>query len=224
MDEICNMLREEAEKGYEILAIVDDAYFGLVFEENVATESIFARLAELHENILAVKIDGPTKEDYVWGFRVGFISYAFKGSTKQSLEVLEHKTAGAIRGNISNASNLSQSLIMEAYNSDSYNEEKAEKNTIITGRYNKLKSVIEQNKTRYSKYFNALPSNSGYFMCIKLVDGLDGEMVRKLLLEEYDTGLINLNGVLRIAFSAVSKDLIELLFENIYSACERLAK
>ena len=48
--------------------LVDDAYFGLVYEDNVFKESIFARLAGLSENIMAVKLDGPTKEDYVWGW------------------------------------------------------------------------------------------------------------------------------------------------------------
>ena len=224
IDEICDILKTSAEKGNEIITVVDDAYFGLVFEEGIATESIFAKLAKLHENILAIKVDGPTKEDYVWGFRIGFITYAMKGATKASLKVLEEKTAGAIRGNISNASNLSQSLILEAYNSDTYDDEKAQKNAIITERYNVLKDILEHNKNRFSEYFTALPYNSGYFMCVRLSENLDGEEVRNLLLTEYDTGVINLNGVIRVAFSAVSKDLLEELFENLFSACKQLSE
>ena len=44
-----------------MVVIIDDAYFGLVYEEGVYTESIFVELANLSENVLAVKLDGPTK-------------------------------------------------------------------------------------------------------------------------------------------------------------------
>jgi repressor LexA len=64
--------QNNADNGDIIVALIDDAYFGLVYEAGISTESIFAKLSNLHEKILAVKIDGATKEDYVWGFRVGF--------------------------------------------------------------------------------------------------------------------------------------------------------
>lgn len=70
MDAITSTIKDAAEAGKKIVVITDDAYFGLVFEEEVAKESIFAYLADLHENVLAVKVDGATKEDYAWGFRV----------------------------------------------------------------------------------------------------------------------------------------------------------
>ena len=69
--------------------------------------------------------------------------------------------------------------------------------------------------------FEALPFNSGYFMCIKLKD-LDAEKVRQLLLEKYSTGVIALNDTLRIAFSSIAKDQIQELFDNIYKACSDL--
>ena len=37
-------------------------------------------LVDLHPNVLGIKLDGATKEDYVWGFRVGFITFGFKGA------------------------------------------------------------------------------------------------------------------------------------------------
>ena len=85
----------------------------------------------MHENVLAIKIDGPTKEDYVWGFRVGFITYGIKGGDAELYGALESKTAGAIRGNISNAANISQSLLMEAYSSPDYDAQKAAKYKIM---------------------------------------------------------------------------------------------
>ncbi|MGC9355298.1 MAG: aminotransferase class I/II-fold pyridoxal phosphate-dependent enzyme, partial [Mariniphaga sp.] len=111
VDGIVSIIGKAAEKGNKLVCITDDAYFGLVYEDGIARESIFAALANLHENVLVVKLDGATKEDYVWGFRVGFMTYAVKGGDAELYGALEAKTAGAIRGNISNAANISQSLM-----------------------------------------------------------------------------------------------------------------
>jgi aspartate/methionine/tyrosine aminotransferase len=218
--EIVNIIRESAEQGNKIVVLVDDAYFGLVYEEGIEKESIFSYLADIHPNILAVKIDGPTKEDYVWGFRVGFLTYAIKGGNKELYSALESKTAGAVRGDISNSPNLSQSLLMKAYTSESYSDEKKEKYEILKARYEIVKKTLEDKK--YSKYFKALPCNSGYFMCIELKGGIDAEILRQKLLTDFSTGVIVSGTVIRIAFSAVQKEKLVELFENIYNACKQL--
>ncbi|AHC13657.1 aminotransferase class I/II-fold pyridoxal phosphate-dependent enzyme [Salinispira pacifica] len=61
---------EAAEQGNDILTVHDDAYFGLFYEENIRRESLFTDCADLHENVVALKVDGATKEEYAWGFRV----------------------------------------------------------------------------------------------------------------------------------------------------------
>ena len=96
-------------------------------------------------------------------------------------------------------------------------EEKAVKYNILKARYKKVSSVLSDPK--FNEYFQALPYNSGYFMCLKLNDGLDGEAIRQILLEKYDTGLIHLAGIFRLAFSSVAEDKIEDLFVNIHNAC-----
>ena len=68
------LLREAAEGGRNLVVVADDAYFGLFYGEDVAQESLFARLAGCHERLLAVKADGATKEDFVWGFRMGMLT------------------------------------------------------------------------------------------------------------------------------------------------------
>ncbi|MBI5582628.1 MAG: aminotransferase class I/II-fold pyridoxal phosphate-dependent enzyme, partial [Deltaproteobacteria bacterium] len=78
-ERIVEIIRAATERGKGLVVLVDDAYFGLVYEPGVITESLFSRLADLHERVLAVKLDGPTKEDYVWGFRIGFITYGSAG-------------------------------------------------------------------------------------------------------------------------------------------------
>jgi len=218
MKAIVAAIKEAAEAGKKVAAITDDAYFGLVFEEGVEPESIFAYLADLHENVLAVKIDGATKEDYVWGFRVGFITYGIKGSSEELFHALEMKTAGAVRGNISNSSNLSQSLLLHAFEAPDYNQQKQSKFVILKSRYEAIKEALKEEK--YKEYFNELPYNSGYFMCVKLKEGLDGEAIRDILIKKYSIGIINLNNILRVAFSAMAASDAPELFEGIYNACK----
>jgi len=218
IDRIVDSVKSQAEKGKKVVVLIDDAYFGLVYEKNVYTESIFTRLATLSENVLAVKLDGATKEDYVWGFRVGFITFGVKNGTAAVYEALENKTAGAVRGNISNISHLSQSLLQKVYASGDYDRSKNEKYHILLSRYEKIKQVLAAPK--FKRYFSALPFNSGYFMCIELKDGLKAEEVRKILLEKYSTGVIVFGNLIRIAFSAVPEEKIGQLIENIHSACQ----
>lgn len=218
VDSIVSIINDSAEKGNKIVAITDDAYFGLVYEKGIARESIFAPLSNLHSNVLAVKVDGATKEDYVWGFRTGFLTYAIKGGNADLYSALESKTAGAIRGNISNAANISQSLLYSVYNSDEYVLQKQAKYQIMEDRYTAVKNSLEDEK--YKKYFTALPFNSGYFMCIQLTEGLKGEEVRQVLIKKHSIGTISLNNILRIAYSAVAAKDMKDMFEGIYKACE----
>jgi aspartate/methionine/tyrosine aminotransferase len=193
-----------------------------VYENGIFRESLFAMLADLHPNVLAVKIDGPTKEDYVWGLRVGFLTYGVKNGTSAIYQALADKTAGAVRGNISNVSNLSQNLVLAALRAPDYQEEKRAKFELLKSRYQAVKKILADPK--YAVCFTPLPFNSGYFMCLELTDGIDGEAVRKTLLEKYDTGVISLKDSLRLAFSSVAADKIPQLIENIYQACLEVRK
>jgi aspartate/methionine/tyrosine aminotransferase len=222
-NQIVKIIKNEAEKGCNILCMIDDAYFGLVYEGEIIKESIFSLLFKVHENVLAVKIDGATKEYYAWGLRVGFITYGTKNNefTSEIYSALEAKTAGSIRGNISNASRLSQTILLKALNDPNMLVEKKENYLLLKKRYGVVKEVLLNEK--YKEHFEALPFNSGYFMCIKL-NNVEAENVRKELLTNYSTGLIAIKDKLRIAFSAIPTSCIEKLFENIYLACEVLKK
>ncbi|MDA3955172.1 aminotransferase class I/II-fold pyridoxal phosphate-dependent enzyme [Oceanispirochaeta sp.] len=211
---------EAAEAGKTVAVLIDDAYFGLVFEEGVGTESIFASLAELHENVLAVKVDGATKEDYVWGFRVGFISFSWKGMTQEAGQVLVDKVAGAVRGSISNDSILSQNLLLTAYDDPGYDADKKSKYALMKSRYDQVKKTLTSH-SEFSEYFDIVPYNSGYFMCVDLKKG-NAEEVRQKLLKDYDTGIIALGTLIRVAYSSLPEKYIEELFINIYSACKDL--
>jgi len=215
---IKELIKEAAEKGNKIVVIIDDAYFGLVYKKGVYTQSIFSELVDLHENVLAIKLDGATKEDYVWGLRVGFVTYGVKGGDKALYEALESKTAGAVRGNISNDSHLSQSLVYHAFSEPKYINEKKKKYNLLRKRFKIVNAVFKEHK-EYGDEFTALPYNSGYFMCIRL-NNKDGESVRQVLLDKYDTGVIAMGNILRIAYSSLKTEVIAEIFENIYKACK----
>ncbi len=218
-EEIAGVLKEAAEAGNKLVVILDDSYFGLVFEDIVMTESLFSKLAHSHENLIAIKVDGITKEEYAWGLRVGFVTYGIKNGNKELYRALEDKTAGVVRGNISNSPHPSQSVFLRALNSEAYEEEKQKNKEKIKERYSKVKVVLKAH-IEYAKYFEELPFNSGYFMCVRLKDS-DPDKVWELLLSKYSTGVIcySEKNLLRIAFASTPPDKIEKLFSNIYSAC-----
>ncbi|HIH37593.1 aminotransferase class I/II-fold pyridoxal phosphate-dependent enzyme [Candidatus Woesearchaeota archaeon] len=212
------IIKKHAEKK-PIILIIDDAYFGLVYKEGIETESFFAPLAHAHKNIIAIKIDGATKEQFAWGLRVGFITFANKDMTKQGLGALEAKAAGAVRGTISNASNLSESLVQKAITSPTFEQEHNEKYGILKRRFLKVEEVLRDKK--FDDVLEPFPFNSGYFMCVRLKGGIDAEKVRKELLEKHDTGVIAIQDYIRVAFSSVPEKDIKRLFDNIYNAAVR---
>ncbi len=92
---IVDAIKALADKGTKVIAVVDDAYYGL-FYEDVYTQSLFTALSNLNSNaILPVRLDGATKEFFAWGFRVGFMTFGTSDQTTK--EVLEAKVKGLIR-------------------------------------------------------------------------------------------------------------------------------
>jgi aspartate/methionine/tyrosine aminotransferase len=215
-------IRKAAEAGNKVVVVLDDAYFGLVYEEGIFQESLFSMLVDLHPNVLGIKLDGATKEDYVWGFRVGFITFGFKGANAEQLKALENKAAGAVRGTISNAPCLSQSILLKAYTAPEYSDQKKQKYGILAERVQKIRSTLKAHP-EYARSFEVMPFNSGYFMCVKPI-GVDNEGLRKELISNYSTGVIVLSGLIRLAFSAVPTNLVENLFANLHSAIQKLQK
>ncbi|QTH39905.1 aminotransferase class I/II-fold pyridoxal phosphate-dependent enzyme [Cohnella sp. LGH] len=209
---IVDAVREAAEAGINVVAVTDDAYFGLFFEDSLQ-ESLFGQLCGLHERVLAIKVDGATKEEYVWGFRVGFITYG--GLSEASLSALEQKTIGNIRSTISSGPHPSQTFILRALKSDRFQAQKEEKFVIMKGRANKVKALLDSGK--YGDVWTYYPFNSGYFMCLNLT--VDAETVRQRLLSDYGVGTIALGETdLRVAFSCIEENDLEDLFDRIYQA------
>jgi aspartate/methionine/tyrosine aminotransferase len=223
-DRIVSILTAIAAAGTYVIVVTDDAYFGLFYESETLQESIFARLCGAHPGILAVKLDGATKENYVWGLRVGFITYGgtFNGDTASLFDALERKTAGCIRGTISNASHLSQTILLNSMQDPNNPGEKREKFDILMSRAKRIKAVSTDPK--YAAAWDVYPFNSGYFMCIRLKT-VSAEALRVHLLGQYGVGLIALGeSNLRVAFSCMEASDVGKLFDIIFQGVKDLEK
>lgn len=213
------LLSEVTNSNTQLVCIIDDAYFGLNYERSNATESLFAQLSNLHEQIFAIKIDGASKEEFAWGMRVGFITFGGKNVTQEDYALLENKTAGIIRSTISSAAHISQRIIYASMQDPQYQKEKQKNFSLLQERYIRVKEVLATHP-EFKKYFVPLPYNSGYFMCITLTEPIGFELVSHLI-THYATGVIAINNAcIRIAFSSVATQDIEQLFLNIFLALQ----
>jgi aspartate/methionine/tyrosine aminotransferase len=211
-------VKRVADSGVKVLAITDDAYFGLFYEEEVETSSLFARFSALSPNVLAVKIDGPTKEDYVWGFRTGFMTFGCQGMTAAHYEALVKKLMGAIRSSVSSSPAAAQYILLKASQVAGYAENKAKFRELMHGRYKAVRAALSGLK---SARLRPQPFNSGYFMCFECV-GIDAEALRQKLLGE-GIGTIALDAkTLRVAFSSVDTEKIADLYARVYAAADAM--
>ena len=221
-DEIAGILTSTAQGGTNVLAVMDDAYFGLFYEEDALQESIFTKLIGNDPRLLAIKVDGATKENFVWGLRVGFVTYgaSLTGQSGPVYDSLERKTAGAVRGSISNASHLSQEIVLKSLQSKDFVAEKDDKFKIMQGRAQEVKRVLSN--PQYHDAWEPYPFNSGYFMCLRLKT-VEAEPLRVHLLDKYGIGLISLGKTdLRVAFSCLEKEDTQELFDTLFQAVKEV--
>jgi len=214
----------QAERGTKLVVVTDDAYFGLFYHlgGESMTESLFGRLVGRHPNLLAVKLDGATKELFVWGLRCGFITFGpgRPDTAEEVVAALDAKVRGAIRGGISNSPQLSQTLVERALASSSIAEERKQKCEVLRARASKVFDVA--GAPRFRESWDVYPFNSGYFMCLA-VKGVDAEKLRVHLLDAHGAGLIATSATdIRVAFSCLELDEIEPLFELIHRGIQEL--
>lgn len=210
-------LKEAADAGINVVAAIDDAYFGLFFEDSLH-ESMFGKLVGLSPRILPIKIDGATKEDFVWGFRVGFVTYG--GGSEALLAALEQKTTGIIRATISSGPHPSQTFVLKALQSPDLEAERKAKFSIMKRRANRVKEVLDSGG--FDDVWDYYPFNSGYFMCLKLKT-VSADALRAHALENYGIGTISFGETdLRVAFSCLEDEHIADLFQTLYKAAKEL--
>jgi aspartate/methionine/tyrosine aminotransferase len=218
---LVSLIRQTAEDGADVLVICDDAYFGLFYEDNISRESLFVRFATIHERVLAIKIDGPIKEDYVWGLRMGFLTFGSKGLSQAHYDALIRKLMGAIRSSVSCANTSAQYLMLKAMEDPRTPGEKDTYKAILQRRYNLVKDFINNHPNHPA--LRPLPFNSGYFMSFHC--DVDAEALRQELLNKHGIGIIALGEhCIRVAFSSIDEEKITPVYRQIYDTAAKMAE
>ena len=222
LDQMAAVLCEAAEDGRNLVVVTDDAYFGLFYGEDVARQSLFAKLAGCHERLMAVKVDGPTKEQFVWGFRTGMLTFGSRrvpqrrsplsgvgeedrrGHPQRGLELLARGAVGLDEGDVERGDRR-----RTAAEEGRFSKPGEESHAILAS-------------PKFADLWEPYPFNAGYFMCLKL-KGLDAETFRKHLLEKYGVGVIaDGDRDIRIAFSSVDEGQLEQLYTLLATAAREL--
>ena len=213
---IVRVLTEAAEAGSRLVVVCDDAYYGMFFDEACERESFFGRLAQAHPNLLAVKVDGGTKEVFIWGLRVGFVTFGVQNGTPAVYRALEDKSAGLVRAVLSNVTMSGQSIVQKALQDPAFRRQQAEKVEVLRRRAEVTRTACQE--PAYADCWDVYPYNSGYFMCLRLKDA-DADTVRLKLLDAHGVGTIALGKAnLRVAFSCLTEAQIPGVFSAIAAA------
>jgi aspartate/methionine/tyrosine aminotransferase len=217
-------IEAQAKTGTRLVVFCDDAYFGLFYHLGgpSLTESLFGALTNLHRNIVPVKLDGATKELFVWGLRCGFVTFGLGHSdnAQAALDALDAKARAAIRSAISNSPMISQSIVEKALGSADIATERKQKLAVLDARAKEVYRVAHD--PRFADSWEVYPFNSGYFMLIK-VKGVEANRLREHLLDKHGTGLISTAPTdLRVAFSCLEVEQVAPLFETVHQAIQEL--
>lgn len=185
-------------------------------------QSLFAKLAGKHPRLLAVKADAATKEVFVWGLRIGFLTYSVGGAAADGplYQALVSKTMGCIRSMISNCCSLSQTVVLRALRNPAFPAERAAKVAVMEQRALEVKRVLADGA--FAEAWDVYPFNSGYFMCLKLKT-VKAEDLRVHMLKTYGIGTIAIGDTdLRIAFSCIEVEQVADLFDLLLKGWQDL--
>jgi aspartate/methionine/tyrosine aminotransferase len=126
---------------------------------------------------------------------------------------------GAIRSSVSCSATPSQTILLKAFQSGTIDEEKKEFRGILERRYRIVRNFVDTHK---SEFIRPLPFNSGYFMAFDTMK-IDAEQFRQKLLHEKGIGTISIDErTLRVAFSSLDEDKIEMVYGAIYDLANEI--
>lgn len=205
-----------------LLVLCDDAYAGLVYEEEVPADSLFWELIGRHPNLVPVKVDGATKEYSFFGGRVGFVTFPFPPGSEIAA-ALESKMKGLVRAVMGSPVATTQMLLLQALEAPDAEQQVETIRLLLAERYRALQLALARVDERLLR---PLPFNSGCFALVELPDelGLSSEEVRTHLLDHHDTGLVAVQPrYVRLAFCSVAADAIPELVRRLERGVAELA-
>lgn len=214
-------LLAEAERR-PLVVVCDDAYAGLVFEPGIPRESPFWDLAGAHPNLIAVKIDGATKEFSFFGGRVGFLTFGVEPESDVA-RALESKVRLLVRSGVGAPVAASQVILLQALRKEGIEREIEAVRLLLEGRYRALKGALA---VADPGLLTVLPFNSGCFALVEIPEalGIDAETARRHLLARHDTGLISIAPrYLRIAHCSVDEAALPELARRLERGIAELA-
>ncbi len=221
IEKVCTTIAEFAKQGIPIVILCDDAYFSMFYDDDTMKTSLFSHLSSLHENILAIKIDGATKELLVWGFRVGFITFGNPQLSDAIIHALEQKVMGLIRSTITSASRLSQSLVLDILKNQNTPQELATVFNELKSKYAIVKSTLKELTKKYpSSPITPLHFNGGYFMSFNC-NTISAKKLRTALLEKEKIALIQIDNLLRFTFASVEEEDIPHVLHKVYEQAQQ---
>ena len=217
---------QEALEEVEIptILIVDDAYEGYVYEDKVLNHSIYPYLVGLNENVLPVKVDGPSKRYCAYGARLGLVTlgFGYEIDDTQKFEVRETIAKIARTNTSSSPRGIQEALtnvLTDPVKKQRIAEERVRNLELMKKRYSAVKEYVENKESNVLKPVNF---NSGFFSYFLLkTQQSAAEIAHKLL--ELGLGTVpfvneknGLNGI-RVAFCSISTDKITKAMDILYS-------
>lgn len=205
-DEVPALIAAVADTPHPLTVICDDAYQGMWWEDEVYPHSLFHALAGLDPaRVLAVKVDGATKELFYFGGRVAFLTF---GARDPAAQALEEKGRAIARATVSVVSSTSQAVMAHALRDPSLPAQQEHVREHLRRRYHALQQGLAEAGLR------SLPFNSGMFAVVQ-VDG-DPEAIRQALLRE-GVGVVSLPeiGALRLSYGSVATEDVPRLVQAI---------
>lgn len=205
-----------------LVVVCDDAYAGLVYDQEIPRHSMFWELLGAHPNLVPVKVDGATKEVSFFGGRVGFLTFGVDAESAAA-RALESKVKCLTRATLGSPVAASQVLLLEALRSDRLADEVEALRRRLARRVEVLREALEGVDR---DLLRPLPFNSGCFALTELPEelGLSAEEVRRHLLDREDTGLVSIAPrYLRIAHCSVRAEAIPELVRRVERGLRDLA-
>jgi aspartate/methionine/tyrosine aminotransferase len=193
---------------HPLCVLLDDAYQGLGYDEDVYNKSLFSELSRRADprKMLVCKADGATKEMVFFGGRVGFLTFSADGPAG---EALAEKAAALIRATISSVCAVTQMAVFGALQAPEFKGEVERMRRVLEGRYRLLKATLLEEKIPF------VPFNSGCFALLPVKE--DCEAVRQRLIREQSVGVIAVPSAnaLRVAFCSMDAEDIPDLVSRI---------
>jgi len=233
VQELNNALITVVEKtGKDLVVFLDDAYEGLVYDQDVRQWSLFSDLAILHPKILPVKIDGISKEFFFWGGRIGCITFPLMDHWDKHEDIeceLENKVSAIIRGTVSNSCRLVQGLMAKLLN-ENREQLLQERDRLITVISERAHILQKELATLNDPVVQADPFNAGLFALLN-IQGISALKFADHLLRHYGVGTVafenkerGLNGI-RITFGSVTKEdipkVVDCIGKTIKDMCKK---